>query len=109
MKTTERQPLSLTARVMIFVALAIGISMVLIGNLVLNAVERHFTEQDADELNAINHAVIQALQSTDDPLQQPEALSHAVSGHHGVYFQVFSNRDQLIFSTTGADFEQPVA
>lgn len=109
MKTTERHPLSLTARVMIFVALAIGISMVLIGHLVLNAVERHFTEQDADELNVINQAVVETLQSMDDPLQQPEALSNAVSGHHGVYFQVLNNRDQLIFSTPGADFAQSAA
>ena len=109
MRTTERHPLSLTARVMIFVALAIGISMVLLGNLVLNAVERHFSEQDAGELTVINQAVMQALQSTDDPQQQSKVLSHAVSGHHGVYFQVFNNRDQLIFSMTGADFAQPVA
>jgi len=54
MMATERRPLSLTARVMVFVALAIGISLVLIGNLVLGAVERHFAEQDADEL--VHHA-----------------------------------------------------
>ena len=57
MMATERRPLSLTARVMVFVALAIGISLVLIGNLVLGAVERHFAEQDADELVVINQAV----------------------------------------------------
>ena len=50
MTRTERQPLSLAARVMVFVALAIGCSLFLIANLVLNAVDRHFAEQDADEL-----------------------------------------------------------
>ena len=93
---------------MIFVGLAIGISMVLIGNLVLNAVERHFTEQDAGELIVITQAVEQILQATDDPLQLPQALSHAVSGHHGVYFQVWNDSGQPIFSTIGADFTQPI-
>lgn len=106
MMTTERRPLSLTARVMVFVALAIGISLVLIGNLVLGTVERHFAEQDADELAVINQAVMQVLQSADDPLRLPEALSHAVSGHHGVYFQVWNSSDQLVFGTSGADFAQ---
>lgn len=106
---TERLPLSLTARVMVFVALAIGISLILIGNLVLNAVERHFAEQDAEELAVINQAVLQALQSTDDPLQLPDTLSRAVSGHHGVYFQVWNSSGQLVFGTSGADFAQAIA
>lgn len=109
MMTTERRPLSLTARVMVFVALAIGISLVLIGNLVLGAVERHFAEQDADELAVIHQAVAQALQSTDDPLRLPEALSRAVSGHHGVYSQVWNDRGQLVFASLGADFAQAIA
>lgn len=108
MMATERRPLSLTARVMVFVALAIGISLVLIGNLVLGAVERHFAEQDADELVVINQAVAQTLQRVDDPLRLPVALSQAVSGHHGVYFQVWNGRGQLVFATPGADFAQAI-
>jgi two-component system, OmpR family, heavy metal sensor histidine kinase CusS len=108
MMKTKRRPLSLTARVMIFVALAIGVSLVLIGNLVLNTVERHFAEQDAGELAVINKAVIQALQSDDDPLQLPDKLSRAVSGHHGVYFQVLGSRGELIFRTAGSDFASAI-
>ena len=37
---------------MVFVGMAIGLSLIVIGNLVLNAVERHFAEQDAGELLA---------------------------------------------------------
>ena len=39
-----KHPLSLTARVMAFVALAIGLSLLVIGYLVDNAVKRHFAE-----------------------------------------------------------------
>ncbi|HAN26621.1 MAG TPA: two-component sensor histidine kinase, partial [Haliea salexigens] len=46
---------------MVFVALAIGCSLFLIGNLVLNAVDRHFAEQDADELAVMSEAVVDAL------------------------------------------------
>ena len=92
MMATERRPLSLTARVMVFVALAIGISLVLIGHLVQNEVERHFAEQDADELVVITRAVEKALQTAKDQGLAPEdALARAVSGHHGVYFQLWDD------------------
>ena len=38
----RRRPLSLNSRVMLFVAMAIGFSLLMIGYLVLNEVERHF-------------------------------------------------------------------
>ena len=100
MMATERRPLSLTARVMVFVALAIGISLVLIGHLVQNEVERHFAEQDADELVVITRAVEKALQTAKDQGLAPEdALARAVSGHHGVYFQVWDDAGRLVYSS----------
>lgn len=106
--TTKRRPLSLTARVMVFVALAIGISLILIGNLVLGTVQRHFAEQDAGELTVINQAVMKALKNTDNSLLLSDSLSRAVSGHHGVYFQVWDSRNQLVFGTSGANFAQAI-
>ncbi|ALS99438.1 histidine kinase [Lacimicrobium alkaliphilum] len=89
---------------MVFVALAIGISQLIIGKLILDAVERHFTEQDADELTVMNRAIKQSALQALTQAQLPIALSNAVSGHHGVYFQVWNNNNQLIYSTPGADF-----
>ncbi|MEX0827932.1 MAG: heavy metal sensor histidine kinase, partial [Haliea sp.] len=102
-----RQPLSLTTRVMVFVGLAIGLSLFLIGNLVLNAVERHFAEQDAGELAVMTGAVVKALHNGgDDPGRLQEALSNAISGHHGVYFQVRDRRGEAVYSTPGGDLSQ---
>ncbi len=49
MKPYNQKPLSLAVRVMFFVGASVGLSLLLIGILVLNAVERHFAEQDAEE------------------------------------------------------------
>jgi len=94
----RRRPLSLNSRVMLFVAMAIGFSLLMIGYLVLNEVERHFAEQDADELVVITRAVEDALQSAKDQDSAPEgALARAVSGHHGVYFQVWDDAGRLVY------------
>lgn len=103
-KPTDKQPLSLAARVMVFVGLAIGISLVLIGSLVLNAVEYHFADWDAGELAVMNDAVSEALHNAgEDPTQVHQALSNAISGHHGVYFQVRSGLGEVVYNTPGAD------
>lgn len=97
------RPISLTSRVMLFVAVAISISLLIIGHLVKGAVESHFEEQDAGELAVITHAVESALQQARDQGLAPEAvLESAVSGHHGVYFQVWNEAQQLIYGTPNA-------
>ncbi|HNP34366.1 MAG TPA: heavy metal sensor histidine kinase [Woeseiaceae bacterium] len=104
-----RRPLSLSTRVMLFVALAIGLSLLMIGHLVQNAVERHFAEQDAGELVVITKAVERALRdAADDITPLTEALSHAVSGHHGVYFQVWDLGGQLIYGPDETELSQQV-
>lgn len=93
-----RRPLSLHGRVMLFVAFAIGLSFLLIGYLILDSVERHFAEQDADELIVITHAVEQALQlAAEQSIAPEESLRLAVSGHHGVYFQVWDEAGRQIY------------
>ena len=109
MKLTSRQPLSLAARVMVFVGLAIGLSLFFIANLVVSAVERHFAEQDAGELVVMTEAVVKALRyGGEERPQLREALSNAVSGHHGVYFQVRDWQGAVVYATPGADLSQAV-
>jgi two-component system heavy metal sensor histidine kinase CusS len=108
-KRLRQRPLSLATRVMAFVAIAIGLSLLLIGHLVQNAVERHFAEQDADELKVITTSVEQALRvGAVDSSRLTETLSHAVSGHHGVYFQVWDIKGQLIFGPRNTELSQPI-
>lgn len=104
-----KRPLSLTTRVMTFVALAIGLSLLLIGYLVDNSVEHHFVEQDADELVVMTKAVDRALRKAGgDSARLDEALSHAISGHHGVYFQVWDREKRLIYGLSADDFAKPI-
>ena len=104
-----KRPLSLTTRVMTFVALAIGLSLLVIGYLVDNAVEHHFAEQDAGELVVMMNAVDNALRKAgDDSARMDEALSHAVSGHHGVYFQVWDREKHLIYGPSEGDLANPI-
>ena len=108
MKHFSRQPLSLTIRVMVFVGIAIGLSMLVNGILVLNAVERHFAEQDAGELAVMTQAIEKSLREADnEPARLLEFLSRAVSGHHDVYYQVQNPGGAILYSTPGADFTQP--
>jgi two-component system heavy metal sensor histidine kinase CusS len=80
----------------------------MIGHLVQNAVARHFEEQDADELVVITNTVGHALRNAEgDILRRKDALSHAVSGHHGVYFQVWDTDKRLIYGPAGEAFRRP--
>lgn len=104
MKAFSRYPLPLAARVMLFVGLSIGLSLILIGTLVLNAVEHHFSEQDASELMVMSDAVRSALETAgNQPERLRDALSSAISGHHGVYFQVRNETGEILYRTAGAE------
>ena len=103
----RQRPLSLNSRVMLFVAIAISLSLFTIGHLVQNAVERHFAEQDADELKVITQAVVTALQrASTEGLDPTETLASAVSGHHGVYFQVWDSRNRLVYGPSDIESTQ---
>jgi len=107
-KPSGRRPLSLTARVMIFVAAAIGLSLLIISQLVQDAVKHHFAEQDAAELVVITNAVRQSVLANDGATPLSEVLPHAVSGHHGVYFQVWDSQGSLLYGPTELESAQTV-
>ena len=99
-KLHKHRPLSLTARVMGFVALAIGLSLVLISHLILGAVYGHFAEQDAEELAVMTISIERVLdESLARSASLEEALPHAISGHHGVYFEVQNQVGAVLYST----------
>lgn len=130
------RPISLTLRVLLFVSLAIGLSLFLTASLVISSVNHHFMEQDAAELQVITQSIEKALMQSNQTLKsnavqsntvqpnavqsntvqsdaaQPyitqlkDALSHAVSGHHSVYYQVESSQPPLLFRSTETDFTQ---
>lgn len=104
MNPFNHKSLSLAARVMLFVGASIGLSLFIIGNLVLDAVEHHFAEQDAGELAEVNKAVVNVLRAHyNNPSQLRKALSSAVSGHHGVYYQVHDQQGSMVFESAGSN------
>ena len=105
-----QRPLSLSLRVMLFVMLAIGLSLLLISRLVLSTVERHFVEQDADELRVMVDAIEHALaHENGDFASLPANLSTAISGHHGVFYEVKDDSGAVLFSSAGLDFSSAVS
>jgi two-component system heavy metal sensor histidine kinase CusS len=72
--------------------------------IVIESIDQHFIEQDADELNE----VFEAVQSKLDEAHKQNILSssilfQAVSGHHGVYYHVKDKNDNTVFTSQGAD------
>lgn len=105
MAATERSPMSLTTRVMLFVAMATSLCLFLVGVMVQTSIASHFAEQDAEELQVVADSVIGILTDTKrhEPALLAEALSLAVSGHHGVYFHVADRHGNTVYATPGAD------
>lgn len=72
--------------------------------MVLQLVERHFSEQDTAELIVMNQAIYERLQMLPDSNRpKSDILSHAVSGHHGVFFQVRDIRGKIVYTSPNFD------
>jgi len=85
---------------MLFVACAIGLSLVLTGYLIQNAVSKHFIEQDEEELHVITEAIVKSIRLANNDLENLDTyLSKAVSGHHGVFYQVLDSNGSIIYFT----------
>lgn len=100
------RPVSLVLRVTAFVGITITVLLLAFGWIILRSIEQHFSEQDADELRVVAEAVRQSLGVS--PLEQDgvalrRQLENAVSGHHGVFFQVSETGGQPIYATPGPD------
>ena len=100
------RPISLTLRVLLFVSIAIGLSLFLTASLVMSSVKQHFIEQDSAELSAITQSIETVLKQSNDMAKLRDALSNAVVGHHSVYYQVESNQTPLLYHSKNTDFMQ---
>ena len=101
---SKRAVPSLTVRVMLFVALAISAGFLTLGAVLQRSIERHFAEQDAEELQVVAGSVARILRSERvDSGMLTELLGAAVSGHHGVYYRVYSAAGEILYATSGPD------
>lgn len=88
-----------------FAGFAILVCLLLSSFFVLKSVQHHFVEQDYDELKIIIKTVAKRLESINGNIAlAPDVLSQAISGHHGVYFQVETPPGNQLFRSEDADF-----
>lgn len=107
MTLTSNRPLSLTLRVLLFVSAATGFSLLFCAWLISNSIKHHFMEQDADELQVIIASIQRALDhgnGSDGTLT--DALAHAVTGHHGVFYRVENADGVLLYQSPEVDFSR---
>ena len=96
--------ISITKRVMLFVALAISMSLLLIGQLVQRSIERHFIEQDAEEMQVMTDAVTcVVLGASGTTVRMSVELPRATSGHQGVFYQVTDHNGHILYTSPGVD------
>ena len=105
MKVNKR-PLSLTFRVVLFVAVSTIFSLTFLGILIDTSIRHHFIQQDINELKVISSSINEALsKNTDSNETLIEELSQAVSGHHGVYYQVSDQKGNFIYANAALNFQ----
>ena len=99
------RPMSLTFRVVLFVAITVIFSLSLIGILINSSINHHFSQQDSGELKVINHSIEDILSQQNNTKETLiTSLSNAVVGHHGVYYQVNTQDGRFIYSNSTQDF-----
>ncbi|WP_417698799.1 heavy metal sensor histidine kinase [Pseudoalteromonas lipolytica] len=101
------RPLSLTMRVLLFVAITIIGCFTFVASLINSSIEHHFLQQDSGELQVITQSVESVLSQPFQSQKQLEnALSIAVVGHHGVYYQVNTLGGELVYQSSHNDFTE---
>lgn len=99
-----QRPNSLAFRVTILVGVTIFICLSIMSLIVIESIDQHFIEQDADELNEVFEAVQSKLNEAHKQNILPSSiLFQAVSGHHGVYYHVKNKNDNTVFTSQGAN------
>jgi len=103
----KRRPISLTLRVVLFVAITVIFSLSFIGILINSSINHHFFQQDSSELKVINHSIEYVLSQQHNTKEKLIAnLSNAVVGHHGVYYQVNTQEGTFIYSNSPTNFSK---
>ena len=101
------KPLSLTARISLFFALASSLVLLSTGYFLAQVVATHFEEGDRHELNGklelIQNLFSQSV-TPDDIKRLPHLLHDSLVGHHGMQVAVNDEYGHLIFATPESAF-----
>ncbi|MDO9318620.1 MAG: Cu(+)/Ag(+) sensor histidine kinase [Gammaproteobacteria bacterium] len=97
---------SLALRVTAFVGIATTVAFLVFAWLVERSIDEHFVEQDFGEIAAVVSALQSALAGPDaanNPQSLHERLAAAGVGHHGVFFTVLDDTQQVFHDTAGPE------
>lgn len=101
-----RPPFSLALRITVVVAVAMSVVFAVFAWHVSASLERHFAEQDLEELQAVAQSLRKALLQGGTGADSPrieQRLAAAVMGHHGVFFVVWAGDGRRVYGTAPTD------
>jgi len=105
------KPLSLTARISLYFAMAACLVLLTTGYFLAQVVETHFEEGDRHELNGKLELIQNLFKHADSQKELdllPQQLHDALVGHHGLVVAVNDASGALWFATPGAAFPSPL-
>lgn len=108
-KSARRRPASLALRVTALVCIATTLVFLIFGWVTVRSLEHHFTQQDAQELQAVASAISVPLQQASgeiDLIVLRQQLASAVAGHHGISYAIYDSSGNAIYATPGPDLSQ---
>ncbi|MFA6178068.1 MAG: heavy metal sensor histidine kinase [Candidatus Methylopumilus sp.] len=91
---------------LIFAALSTTV-FILVGTLASYSVERHFAEEDLDEINGKLELIQYAFDKVVTPADignLPQKLNDAMIGHHALSVTVYETSGKILYTTRDADF-----
>lgn len=103
---TRHPQISLKTRTLYLVGGTLLACFLLLGVMIDSQVKGHFLHQDEDELNVVADSVkgmLSSLSKPQDRHQIDNSLSQAVVGHHGIFYALYNNDNQLIYSNKDSD------
>lgn len=101
---------SITLRLTLLFALTSALVLVALGTFLKYAVERHFEQQDLQELSGKLELTRHALGQVHDRAgldELPQHLSDALVGHHGLSVTLVDERGAVWFASAGAHHPRP--
>lgn len=98
---------SITRRITLLFTLSATSVLLALGLVVGASVERHFAEQDREQLEGklelITH-IVQQTESAGDISSLPTRIENALVGHHDIAIHVSDDTERILYATTGVEF-----
>jgi len=108
---SERRPFSLAFRLTFFISLTTIAAFFVFTWIMVHSVEKHFGEQDIDDLKQLSTTLVNILGKKNEPENQRlEKLLNAIANHKNIYIYLENDKKNVIYqSTDGPDFKQMIA